>query len=275
MDCYNKIYLIITALGVLANFIIGIRANKISKTIEDNNRREEQISKRPAPIVDHIFVKKSSYKEDYDSHMRLFYGDIDSDELSLENQVYVKSLENNDNDDASLIAECINNKGKAYLTHYHGNLCFVINNLRSNRYFIFEYCSTKIILRNYKNIINSVKINYLKVISHNGKENVIKGADSEKFIVISENGCINIMMCFVANKPEETLCINKPEEYRKLPDIQSDVLREVVNEPMLKYKKLIFNCCFKTIDGFSYTYEITINTTNVGLETWTKFISEK
>ena len=102
----------------------------------------------------------------------------------------------------------------------------------------------------------------------------VEGINQEKQIVISENGYIDIMMCFAANAPEETLCINKPEEYDRLPSEQKNILKAVVNEPMLKYNALIFNCNIKTIDGFLYTYELTVNTTNVGFETWTEYISD-
>lgn len=275
MNCYSLLNLIIAALGVFATFFVGIRANKISKAIEDNNRNMEQIAKRPAPIIDKIYVKKSTNDEDYMNHMIFFYGDMNAEELSLENQVYVRTFNINLTDESTLISECIDNKQRVYFTYFRGNLCFIYNNIKSQRNFVFEYCSTKIELKNYKNIITSIKVNFLKVIDRNGQENRVDGIGKEKYIVITENGYIDIIMCFVANTPEETLCISDPEEYRKLPDKQSDVLKAVVNEPMLKYKTLIFNCTFKTIEGFSYTYDITINTTNVGFETWTQYINKQ
>ena len=72
MNCYDILYLIITALGVLATAFVGMRANKISIIIEQNNRKMERIEKRPAPIIDKIYVSKSLNIEDYNNHMRFF-----------------------------------------------------------------------------------------------------------------------------------------------------------------------------------------------------------
>lgn len=275
MSCYDVLYLIITLLGVFATAFVGMRANKISITIEQNNRKMEQIAKRPAPIIDKIYVSKGLNIEDYNNHMRFFYGNMNSDKLSLGNQVYVKPLSNDNEDDITLVVECLSKKNRIYFTYFHENLCLVYNNIKHEKFFIFEYCSTKIKLNNYKNIITSIKINFVKIIDQNGTEIQVEGINQEKQIVISENGYIDIMMCFAANDPEETLCINKPEEYDRLPSEQKNILKAVVNEPMLKYKTLIFNCNIKTIDGFLYTYELTVNTTNVGFETWTEYISDK
>ena len=118
MNCYDVLYLIITLLGVFATAFVGMRANKISITIEQNNRKMEQIAKRPAPIIDKIYVSKSLNIEDYNNHMRFFYGNMNSDKLSLENQVYVKPLSNDNEDDITLVVECLSKKNRIYFTYY-------------------------------------------------------------------------------------------------------------------------------------------------------------
>ncbi len=180
------------------------------------------------------------------------------------------------NNNKAIIDECKNNKQKIYATYIHGNFCVVFNNIKEDSDFIFEYRSTRIKLKNYKSFIMNIKINYLKVTDINGKTITIEGLKNEdaKYLPISENGSADILMCFAANDPEDTLCINDPNVYANLPDEEIDVLKSVVNEPMLKYRKLIFNLTFETIEKGKepFTYDIIINWTLNGFDSRTNYI---
>lgn len=115
MECYEILYLIITALGVLATFIIGTQANRISKAIDKHNIEMEIIEKRPLPIIDAVYVSKSLNTENYDYHMRFYYGNMNEQELSLNNQAYVRALDSQNPDDEVLINECFEKKKKYIL----------------------------------------------------------------------------------------------------------------------------------------------------------------
>ena len=56
MSCYDVLYLIITLLGVFATAFVGMRANKISITIEQNNRKMEETD--PMTILETKDLKK-------------------------------------------------------------------------------------------------------------------------------------------------------------------------------------------------------------------------
>lgn len=103
----------------------------------------------------------------------------------------------------------------------------------------------------------------------------IEGENKKTNIIILENGNVEIVMCFVSDAPNNTLCINDPFVYNNLPNEKTNILKAIVNKPLLKYRKLVFNCTIETIDAFEFTYEIVLYTSTVGFETCTKYISFK
>lgn len=278
-ELYNIMDLILSFLGLVVAFGIGFQANLISKSIEKHNNEMEKIARRPYPIVDAIYPSKSTGKEDYENHMRFYFGDMDVQELKLDEQIYVKKLNSELMEDNAIIDECLKNKNRVYLTYIHGNCCFVYNNIKDDKKFLFEYCSTRIELKNYKGSIVTIKVNYLIVRDNEDKETKIEGIEdqNERCIPISENGYIEILMCFAANNPEDTLCINDSEKYSFLPTAKINVLKNVVNKPILKYKKLTFNFTFGTVekDKEPFTYELIIDVMDNGLKTRTNYISDR
>ncbi len=278
---YNTLDLAINFMGVLATFIIGFQANRITKSIEKHNREVEEIARRPFPVVDAIYPSKSLCEEDYENHMRFYYGNMNEEELSLNGQVYVKALNPQILEDQAIINECRDNNKRIYLTYIHGKCCMVYNNItddiiKEKGNFIFEYCSTRIQLKNYKNFILTMKVNYLRIIDTRGNEKKVQGLEngSKKYLPISENGYVDILMCFAANNFDDTLCINDPNVYADLPDKKINILKSVVNEPMLKYKTLIFNLTFETVeeDKEPFTYDIIINWSLNGFESLTSYV---
>ena len=117
------------------------------------------------------------------------------------------------------------------------------------------------------------------VIDNERKRTKIEGIENqnERCIPISENGYIEILMCFAANNPEDTLCINDSGKYALLPSAKINVLKNVVNKPILRYNRLIFNFTFGTVeeDKDPFTYELIIDVMDNGLKTRTNYISDR
>ena len=134
-ELYNIMDLILSFLGLVVAFGIGFQANLISKSIEKHNNEMEKIARRPYPIVDAIYPSKSTGKEDYENHMRFYFGDMDVQELKLDEQIYVKKLNSELMEDNAIIDECLKNKNRVYFTYIHGNCCFVYNNIKDDEKF--------------------------------------------------------------------------------------------------------------------------------------------
>lgn len=269
MCCYEILDLIISGIGVLATFFIGWWANRISKAIKEHNIAMDNISLRPLPILEEICIGKSSGTEDYDHHMRFYFGNMDKDELTLDNQIYTKLLDGNNQNDVALLEECRKNAGHIYFTYVNQIPCIVCNFAEMYGNLLFEYRSSCIKIKNYKNDIISAKINYMDAIYDKASKQRIQGINKDFYITIADKCDVNIMMCFATNTPEHTLCVNSSKEYRKLPDKETNFLKTATSRPYLKYEKLILNCTFGTVDELYFEYEIIVSVTSAGFETKT------
>ena len=266
--------LIIAIINVLVTACVGFQANKISNQVKEHSKKMEQMQMEPAPLIRNIYFKKSLNGFDVNSHMRLFWGNLNINNLSLENQIHVKRLNNNDIIDQIIITECQNYKNRVYFTNIYDKLSFVCNIMESDNCGILEYCSTRIKFRNCRNIIVGVKANFFKIIDKDNKSYEIKGIEKEKSITILEDTEIDIIVCFAITDLGGSLCVSDIDIYRSLPDEEVDALIKAFDNLYLKYKSLILNCTFTTMEREKYTYDIIINVTNKGLEAKIQYIKE-
>ena len=277
MNCNDRLSLIITTLIAVANFYVGYKANRISNMVEKHNREMEQIQMAPALVISNIYFKKSFSRLDYNSHIRLFWGSLNKEELNLGGQIFVKEFDNRNISDYNIMMECQKYKNRVYFTNMYDKFCLVCNTMKNDQYGIIEYCSTKIKLRNFSNTIKSVKANFFEIIDVNNEKSVINGLEDKegkKQVIIPENGEIDIVVCFAITEPKESLCINDIYKYEQLPE-EIDALNVSFDTIDLAYKVLTLNCTVTTIEGFQYIYNIVIDVGNTGFEAEIQYVGLK